>query len=272
MVTIIAEIGINHNGDIELCKNLMMLAKVAGCKFAKLQKRTPSLCVPDKQKNILKDTPWGKMTYLEYKERIEFNDAQIAELFDFAKQIDIGLFASVWDLPSVDLMCKYSKIGKIPSALVTNKKLCAYARSKFETLMISTGMCTEDEVLSLKEFNPNIVFHTNSQYPSELDSLNLKYMHHLKRNFPKAKVGYSGHEQSIFPTIGAVAMGAEIIERHITLDKNMWGSDHNASLTPDELFLLVKACIEVDKAIQFPAGPRKLFDGELVKRKSLRGV
>lgn len=272
MVAIIAEIGINHNGDIDLCKKLIMLAKIAGCQYAKLQKRTPSICVPDAQKELVKDTPWGKMTYLQYKERIEFTESQIEELFIFAKEVGIKLFASVWDVPSIDIMCKYTKIGKIPSALVTNEKLCNYAREKFETLMISTGMCTEEEVLSLVKFKPNIVFHTNSQYPSSPNSLNLNYIKHLCEIFPEAEIGYSGHEETIYPTIAAVAMGAKIVERHITLDRNMWGSDHKASLIPEELFQLVKACSEIDQATQYPPGPRKLFDGELEKRKSLRGV
>lgn len=272
MINIIAEIGINHNGDIEICKKLMMLAKVAGCDFAKLQKRTPNLCVPESQKSLPKETPWGKMTYLQYKERIEFNESQIAELFDFAEKIGIKLFASVWDIPSVDIISKFTKVGKIPSALVTNKELCVYARSKFETLMVSTGMCTEDEVFSLIDIKPDVVFHTNSEYPSKPETLNLNYITYLKKTFQQAKIGYSGHEESIYPTIAAVALGAEVVERHITLDTNMWGSDHKASLTSGDLLRLVKGSIEAAKATKFPSGPRILFEGELSKRKSLRGV
>jgi N-acetylneuraminate synthase len=272
MLKIVAEIGINHNGDIELCKRLMMLAKAAGCDYAKIQKRVPSLCVPDEQKNKLKDTPWGTMTYLQYKEYIEFNENQIVELVEFAKQINIEFFASVWDIPSVNLMCKYTKIGKIPSALVTNQTLCKYAREKFEILMISTGMCSEEEVIACVQFNPDIVFHTNSQYPSPITCLNLRYISHLQTIFPKATIGYSGHENSIYCTIGAIAFGAQIIERHITLDQKMWGSDHYASLLPHYLFQLVNGCHEMEKACQYNPGPRIVFEGELEKRKTLRGV
>lgn len=272
MVKIIAEIGINHNGGIELCKKLMMLAKIAGCDYAKIQKRTPSLCVPQQQKNKPKNTPWGTMTYLQYKDRIEFSEARIVELFEFARQIKIEFFASVWDIPSVDLMCKYTKIGKIPSALVTNKQLCMYARRKFKTLMISTGMCTENEVLACVAYKPDIVFHTNSQYPSDVECLNLKYIWHLQEIFPKAMIGYSGHEQTVYPTLGAVTLGAKIIERHITMDRQMWGSDHKSSLMPQDLFRLVKGCREVERAIQHEPGARILFKGELEKRRNLRGV
>lgn len=272
MIKIIAEIGINHNGDIDICKKLIMLAKVAGCDYAKIQKRTPRICVPEEQKGQIKDTPWGKMTYLEYKEKIEFNEDQIRELISFAKTIGIELFASVWDKESVDLMAKYSKISKIPSALVTSDELCAYARAKFEVLMVSTGMCTESEVVNIKKHNPNIVFHTNSQYPSNIDNLNLNYIHHLAQLFNTSSVGYSGHEISLAPTFAAVALGAQYIERHVTLDKTMWGSDQTSSLSPNELFDLVKGCHEAYRALGVQSEVRKLYDSELGKRKTLRGM
>jgi N-acetylneuraminate synthase len=163
MVKIIAEIGINHNGSVEICKKMMLLAKFAGVDYVKIQKRTPDLCVPEDQKMKLKDTPWGQMTYLEYKERIEFNESQIEELFKYAKEIDVNFFASVWDIPSVDLMCKYTDIGKIPSALITDLELCSYARKKFKLFMISTGMSTEEEIEEcIKVCDPDIIMHTNN--------------------------------------------------------------------------------------------------------------
>ena len=173
---------------------------------------------------------------------------------------------------SVDLMCRYTKIGKIPSALVTDKELCVYARKKFKTLMISTGMCTEDEVLACVRYKPDVVFHTNSQYPSDVECLNLKYILHLQEIFPEATIGYSGHESTIYPTLAAVALGAKMIERHITIDRKMWGSDHESSLMPHDLFRLVNGCREIEWAIRYKSGPRILFEGELEKRKSLRGV
>ena len=140
MIKIIGEIGINHNGSIELCKKLIDLCKLSGCNYAKIQKREPDLCVPENQKTKLRETPWGIiMTYLDYK-KIEFNEDEIKELIEYSKNIGIEFFASVWDKTSVDIMCKYTKISKIPSALITDLELCAYAREKFEKLIISTGM------------------------------------------------------------------------------------------------------------------------------------
>lgn len=127
---IIAEIGINHNGDIALCKKLMMAAKVAGCQYAKIQKRNPDVCVPEAQKSKMRDTPWGRMTYIEYKYRMEFSEEQIKELVDYGNSIGIIFFASVWDKDSVDIMAKYTKISKIPSALITDVSINSIYASK----------------------------------------------------------------------------------------------------------------------------------------------
>ena len=182
MVKIIAEIGINHNGDIERCKKMMRLAKDAGVDYVKIQKRTPELCVPEEQKSKMKDTPWGRMTYLEYKYKIEFNEEQISELFDYAKSIGVEFFASVWDIPSDDLMCKYTNVGKIPSALITDLELCRYARSKFDLFIISTGMSTEEEIDACVEVcDPDVIMHTNSCYPAIYEELNLNYISWCKR-------------------------------------------------------------------------------------------
>ena len=142
MVKIIAEIGINHNGSIEECKKMMMLAKVSGCDFAKIQKRNPDICVPNQQKNVEKDTPWGKMSYLDYKKKIEFNEDQIKELFEYAKSIDLEFFASVWDLDSVRLMSKYTKYVKLGSPVINNIDLLKASRACFDFVIMSTGMST----------------------------------------------------------------------------------------------------------------------------------
>eukprot|EP00452_MALV-II_sp_L67-6_P000195 gene195-198_t len=158
-VNIIAEIGINHNGDMDLCKQLIMLAKTAGCDYAKIQKRNPDVCVPEAQKTKMRDTPWGKMTYLEYKWRMEFTEEQIKELCEYmySKFIGIEFIASVWDKDSVDVMAKYGTLTKIPSALITDLELCKYAREKFEKLIISTGMSTEEEIdACIAACNPDV--------------------------------------------------------------------------------------------------------------------
>ncbi len=270
-VNIIAEIGINHNGDIDLCKKMIMLSKVAGCDYAKIQKRTPDLCVPENQKMKMRDTPWGQMTYIDYKKKIEFNEEEICELIKFSKSIGIEFFASVWDLPSVDLMSKYTKIGKIPSALINDIELCKYAREKFEILIISTGMSTEDEIEKvIKESNPDVVMHTCSTYPSPMEELNLQYITHLKNKWQGKEIGYSGHEFGLVSTFATVALGVKWIERHITMDREMWGSDHKASVEPIGLFKLVKGVRDLEKALYFPPQDRLLFESEKSKRESLR--
>jgi len=272
MVKIIAEIGINHNGCIETCKKMMLLAKFAGVDYVKIQKRTPDLCVPEEQKNKEKDTPWGKMTYLEYKYKIEFNEDQIKELYEYAKEIGVIFFASVWDIPSVDLMCKYTDIGKIPSALITDLELCAYARQKFKLFMISTGMSTEEEIEEcVKICDPDIIMHTNSCYPAPYEELNLKYISWLKKKYPTKQIYWSGHEYGLVTSFAASALGIDGIERHICLSHSDWGSDQSSSIEIiPGLFKLVKGIRDIEKAIKYDEGPRILFDNELKKRETLR--
>ena len=272
MVKIISEIGINHNGSIEKCKELIMLSKVAGCNYVKIQKRNPDKCVPEEQKNKLKKTPWGEMTYLNYKHKIEFNESEIKELIQYGKSVGIELFASVWDLDSVELMAKYTKISKIPSALITDLELCKAARKAFDILIISTGMSTEEEVEKCVEVcSPDVIMHTNSTYPCPAEDLNLRYMEYLKDKWSKnAEIGYSGHEYGLITTFAAVAIGAKWVERHVTLDRNMWGSDQSSSIEPSGLIKLVKGIRDIEKATQYLPGPRKQFEGENEKKKSLR--
>ena len=270
---IIAEIGINHNGSIDKCKELMMLAKVSGCDYAKIQKRNPDVCVPEKQKNKPKSTPWGDMTYLEYKHKIEFNEEQIKELYEFSKTIDLKFFASVWDKDSVDVMCKYTNIGKLGSASITDLKLCKAAREAFDVLIVSTGMSTEEEIkMCVDACNPDVIMHTNSTYPCPVEDLNLKYIDWLKKKYTNKEIGWSGHEYGLVTTFASVAMGATWVERHITLNRNMWGSDQKSSIEPSGLFKLVKGIRDIEKATQYEAGPRRLFAGEESKRNSLRKI
>lgn len=271
MVKFIAEIGINHNGSMDLCKQMMMLAKVAGCDYAKIQKRNPDVCVPEKQKLKPKSTPWGDMTYIEYKHKIEFSEEQIKELINFGKTIGIELFASTWDKDSVDVMSKYTNIGKLGSASINDLELCKYAREKFDFLIISTGMSTEEEIEKCVEIcNPDVIMHTNSTYPCPEEDLNLRYIEWLKNKYPTKEIGYSGHEYRLQTTTAAVALGSTWVERHITLDRNMWGSDQKSSIEPAGLFHLMADIAAVEKAIQFPPQKRKQFKGENSKRESLR--
>jgi N-acetylneuraminate synthase len=273
MVKIIGEIGINHNGSIELCKKLMLIAKGAGLDYVKLQKRNPEVCVPDAQKTKRRMTPWGEMSYLEYKYRIEFNEKQIIELIEYGKQIGIELFASVWDLDSCRLMAKHTKIAKIGSASITDLELCRDARKRFDFLIISTGMSTEEEVeRCVKACNPDVIMHTNSTYPCPVEDLNLRYIEWLKKKYPDKEIGYSGHEYGLVSTFAAVTLGSSWVERHITLDRNMWGSDQKSSIEPSGIYKLVKGIRDIEQATKYEPGERILFKGENSKRISLRKV
>lgn len=266
---IIAEIGINHNGDVDTAKRLIDASVIAGCDYAKFQKRTPDICVPEHQKSVMRKTPWGEMTYLDYKKRIEFEQKEYEELYEYTKDKPIEIFASVWDKNSVDFMAKYTKITKIPSALITDLELCKYARDKNETLIISTGMSTEKEIEKCMEAcKPDVVMHTNSTYPSPIDELNLNYIKWLQNKW-SAEIGYSGHEYGLVTTFAAVALGCSWVERHLTLDRTMWGSDQMASVEPQGLIKLVKGIRDIEKSLG-TSSPRVCLGKEEEKRKSLR--
>ena len=270
-VKIIAEGGINHNGDINMAEKLIDVAAESGCDFIKFQKRNPDICVPEEQKNVPKSTPWGDMTYLEYKKKTEFNKKEYDHIDKYCKKQKIKWFCSVWDLDSVDFMKQYCSITKIPSALIVDEKLCKKARQENTELIISTGMSTEKEIeQAISWCDPDIIMHTNSTYPSPLNQINIKYISWLQSKYKNKIIGYSGHELGLMPTIHAVAIGAKYVERHITLDKELWGSDHKASLEPKELNELVAFIREIE-ASAGDGGPRSLLQGEKDKLKSLRG-
>ena len=272
MVKIIAEIGINHNGSMEECKRMIMLAKVAGCDYAKIQKRNPDVCVPEHQKSVMRKTPWGEMTYLEYKYKLEFTEEQIKELCEYSKEIGIEFFASVWDVDSVNLMAKYTRIVKLGSPVINDLALLKATREAFDYVIMSTGMSTEEEIEKAVEVaNPDVIMHTNSTYPCPPEDLNLRYMEYLRSKYGNnAELGYSGHEYGLVTTFAAVAMGATWVERHITMDREAWGSDQKASVEPSGLFKLVKGIREIEGAIQYEPGPRKQFEGENFKKGTLR--
>jgi N-acetylneuraminate synthase len=261
MVKIIAEIGINHNGSMEECKRMIMLSKVAGADYAKIQKRNPDICVPEQQKSVMRMTPWGEMTYLDYKFKLEFDENQIVELCEYSKSIGIEFFTSVWDIDSVNLMAKYTRIVKLGSPVINDLELCRAARQAFDFLIISTGMSTEEEIEScIEACSPDVIMHTNSTYPCPNKDLNLRYIEHLKTRWgDRAEIGYSGHEYGLVSTYAAVALGATWVERHITMDRDQWGSDQKASIEPDGLIKLVKGIRAIEEATQYEPGPRMQF-------------
>lgn len=269
-VNIIGEIGINHNGDLDLCKKIIDAAVSSGCDWVKFQKRSPDICVPEEQKNKIKETPWGEMTYIKYKHKIEFGKKEYDEIDAYCKSKNIGWFASVWDKESVDFMTQYNDISKIPSALITDHELTKYARKKFKKLIISTGMSNEDEIeRCVLNCNPDVIMHTNSTYPSPIEELNLEYINYLKRKYKK-EVGYSGHEYGLVTTFATIPLGVKWIERHITLDRTLWGSDQLASIEPAGLMKLVKGIRDIESALGGD-NPRELLKSEKMKLKSLRG-
>lgn len=270
-IKIIAEIGINHNGSLELTKQLIDEAVIAKFDYVKLQKRTPDICVPDHKKSDTKDTPWGTMSYLEYKHKLEFSKEDYKEINRYCKQKGIKWFASVWDIPSAEFMSAFVSIAKIPSAQLTNIDLLKRTRQLFETLIISTGMSTEDEIKAALDIaKPDVVMHTNSTYPTPVEHLNLDYIRWLNNTYD-IDVGYSGHEYGLTTTFATVPMGVKWIERHITLDRTMWGSDQLSSVEPIGMIKLVKGIRAIEKALG-GYGPRKLLEGELSKKENLRSV
>lgn len=270
-VKIIAEAGINHNGSVEIAKKLIDISAVSGCDYVKFQKRTPDICVPEDQKGVLRDTPWGTMRYLDYKKKIEFEKEEYDELHLYAKGKGIEIFSSVWDKPSVDFMKRYGGPMKIGSALITDLSLCQYARDNTDLLIISTGMSTEKEIEEcIEACNPDVIMHTNSSYPTAVEDIKLEYIKWIQNRWADREVGYSGHEFGLSTTFASVALGATWVERHITIDRNMWGSDQKSSVEPVGLFKLVKGIRDIEKALG-GYGPRLCNGSELLKRKSLRG-
>ncbi len=233
---LIAEIGINHNGSLSLAKKLIQLAADSGFDAVKFQKREPNISTPEDQKNKLRQTPWGEMSYLEYKKKIEFGDKEFREINKFCKKKKITWFASAWDVPSQNFLKKYKlKYNKVASAMLTNIELIEKIADEKKLTFISTGMSTlKDISKAIKIFKNRkcrfVLMHCVSTYPCPIENLNLNLILTLKKKY-KCEVGYSGHESSVSPSIIAYMLGARYIERHITLDRSMWGTDQAASLS-----------------------------------------
>ncbi len=234
-ICLVAEIGINHNGDIKLAKKLIDLAKKCDFDLVKFQKRTPDISTPQNKKNIIRHTPWGEMTYLEYKHKIEFGKKEFDQINAYCKKVKIDWFCSAWDIPSLEFLKKYNnKFNKVASAMLTNLELLKKISLQKKTTFISTGMSTYKDIdNAIKIFKKNkckfILMHSVSTYPCPETDLNLKMIPVLKERY-KCEIGYSGHEVSVGPSTFAIALGAKYVERHITLDRTMWGTDQSASL------------------------------------------
>ncbi len=241
---IVAEIGLNHNGSLDIAKQLIDVAVDAGCDAVKFQKRTPELCVPLEQRNIMRETPWGRMTYMEYRYRVEFGKDAYDQIDSYCKVKNILWFTSCWDEEGVDFMEQFAPpCYKIPSAALTDKQLLEHFRRQGRPIILSTGMSTMEQVRRAVEIlGPEnlIILQCTSTYPAADEELNLNVIKTLQKEFPHVPVGYSGHEVRLAPSVMAAVLGACMIERHITLNRVMWGSDQAASLEPKGLGLVVR--------------------------------
>ena len=274
-VFFIAEIGINHNGSLDIAKRLMDATFACGWHCVKFQKRSPDLCVPEDQKSVMRDTPWGKMTYLEYRHKIEFNQEEYSFIDEYCKQKPLCWNASVWDIPSLEFILAFEvPFIKIPSAKLTEHELLRMASQSGKTIVLSTGMSTVEEIDKavgiLEKYSKGnyILMHTNSMYPTPPDELNIRVITFLKDRY-KCIIGYSGHEYGVYSTIAATILGARMVERHVTLSHDMWGSDQAASVEVHGMDMLKK---RIDQAMgTLGDGVKRITSKEMEVRKKLRG-
>ncbi len=273
-VYVIAEIGINHNGSLEVAKKLIEGAALAGCDAVKFQKRTPELCVPMDQRLIERDTPWGRMTYMDYRYKVEFGFDEYSEIDAYCREKGIAWFASCWDEEAVDFMEQFNPpCYKAASASLTDLTLLKKTKATGRPLIISTGMSTMEEVdAAVNELGREnlLVAHTNSTYPCPVEELNLRMINTLQQRYPENPIGYSGHEVGLATTWAAVALGATFVERHVTLDRAMWGSDQAASVEISGMSRLVSNIRDIEKSLG--DGVKRVYDGEAAARKKLRRV
>ena len=273
-VYVTGEIGINHNGELSNAFALIDQAAAAGCDAVKFQKRTPEVCTPRDQWDIERDTPWGRMTYIDYRHRVEFGAEEYAAIDEHARQRGIAWFASPWDVESVDFLEELDvPAHKVASASLTDDELLRRLRDTGRTIILSTGMSTPKQIRHAVEVlgSDNIVLcHATSTYPAKPSELNLRMIHTLQADFPNVPIGYSGHEVGLQTTLAAVALGATFVERHITLDRAMWGSDQAASVEPPGLQRLVRDIRTISESLG--DGVKRIYDGELAAMKKLRRV
>ena len=280
---IIGEIGINHQGDLTIAKRLIDIAAAAGCDAVKFQKRNPDKAVPEHQKIQPRRWQGVDMTYLEYKYKVEFGEEEYDEIDRYCKEQGIAWSASPWDMDSLKFLSNYDILFiKVPSAMLTNDELLEGCVRTGKRVIFSTGMSTQSEidhaVEVLREAKRTYVsiddnkiglLHCNSSYPAPVNELNLSAIKTLAEKYPDFEIGYSGHEMLLGTTVASVLLGASIIERHITLDRNMEGSDHACSVTPWGLFKLVSGIRELEQA--YGNGKIVVTESEEPIRKKLRG-
>lgn len=268
---VIAEIGINHNGDINIAKQLIKEAFQAGSDAVKFQKRTVNVVYTEEELAKPRENPFG-ITNGDLKNGLEFSKEQYSEIDIYCKEIGIIWFASPWDEQSVDFLDEFNTVCyKIASASLTDDNLLKHILSKGKPIILSVGMSTEDEIKHAVEIlgtNDLVLLHTVSTYPAKIENVNLNAMKTLMKLYPDVPVGYSGHEFGILPSLAAVSMGACTVERHLTLDKTMWGSDQKASIEPQEMEQLVTDIRVIEKVMGSPV--IQCIDDEIPVKEKLR--
>lgn len=273
-VFIIAEIGINHNGSLQMALDMISRAHEAGCDAVKFQKRDPELCVPMDQRSIERDTPWGRMTYMDYRYKVEFTEADYAVIDDHCKKLGVFWFASPWDVNSVDFLQKFNvPLYKAASASLTDHVLLQRMKATGIPLMMSTGMSTMEEIeagIQATGTNNILLAHATSTYPCKPEELNLRMIQTLAAKYPTVPIGYSGHETGLATTLAAVAVGATFVERHFTLDRSMWGSDQSASVEPQGMRKLVEDIRTIEASLG--DGIKRVYESEMGPRAKLRVV
>jgi N-acetylneuraminate synthase len=271
---VIAEIGINHNGDLGIAKQMIDAAVHARVDAVKFQKRTPEISTPPEQRKQMRETPWGYISYLEYRHKVEFGEEEYCEIDRYCKEKGIAWMVSVWDEPSVEFMEQFDTPAyKIPSASLTDHALIRRARASGRPLILSSGMSTMEEIrkgVNIAGEQDLVVMHCTSTYPCEPEELNLMMIETLRREFPDLPIGYSGHEVGLIPSAIAVALGACMVERHLTLDRAMWGSDQAASVEPGGFERLVKYLRVTEAALG--DGVKKVYESERASMLRLRRV
>ena len=271
-ILIIGEVGINHNGDIDIAKKLIDMSVRCGCDAVKFQKRDIDIVYSEEELLKLRESPWGN-TQRDQKEGLEFSEKEYDIINDYCNEKKINWFASAWDEKSLDFLDKYNlKHNKIASAMITNLDFLNAAAKKNKYTFISTGMSTysniDKAVEIFKKNNCNFeLMHSVSTYPCSEDRLNLHLIEKLRDKY-KCKVGYSGHEASVSPSVVAVARGANSLERHITLDRSMYGSDQSASLEEAGLRELISTVRKIPTVIGNE--DKMIFDCEVEVAKKLR--
>lgn len=270
-VFLVAEIGINHNGSVDTAIQLIKEIADAGFDAVKFQKRTPELCVPHEQRNIMRQTPWGLISYMDYRNKVEFSFEDYQVIDKECKDNGLIWFSSCWDISAVDFMEQFNPpCYKIASASLTDDRLLKYISEKGRPVILSTGMSTMAEIrhaVSLLNKDLLVLAHTTSTYPCEVSDLNLNMIKTLKSEF-NTPVGYSGHERGLLMSPVVVGLGASFIERHVTIDCEMWGSDQAASLAPEDFKQLVIDIRIIESGMG--DGVKKVYPAEKEALKKLR--